>query len=90
MREIIRRFEELLWKEDVPKLDYALKLYQALEPADASDMWYWRDVDYSDQTRSFWCTKKHFERILIVLKGFGRSRLFLKAQLHEDKKLGLS
>ena len=83
MREIIRRFEELLWKEDVPELDYALELYQALEPADASDMWYWRDVDYSDQTCSFWCTKKHFERILIILKGFGRSRLLENGEYRE-------
>ena len=75
MREIIRRFEQLLWEEDAPTKDSALELYQALEPADACETWYWKDIDYFDQTRSFWCAKKHFDRILSILKGFGKSRL---------------
>lgn len=31
MKEIIRRFEQLLWEEDAPTKDSALKLYQALD-----------------------------------------------------------
>lgn len=75
MKEIIRRFEQLLWEEDAPTKDSALKLYQALEPADACETWYWKDIDYSDQTRSRWCARLHFVRILSILKGFGKSRL---------------
>ena len=75
MREIIHRFEQLLWEGNIPTKDSALELYQALEPVDACDMWYWKDIDYSDQTRSFWCPVKHYERMRIILKGFGKSRL---------------
>ena len=75
MREIIHRFEQLLWLEDAPTKDSALELYQALEPADTCDMWYWKDIDYSDQTWSFWRTGKHLDRILKILRGFGKSRL---------------
>ena len=75
MREIIGRFQELLWVENVPARDYALELYQALEPAGDPDTWYWKDIDYSDQTWSFWCARKHYDRILSILRGFGRSCL---------------
>ena len=75
MREIIRRFERLLWEENAPEENFVFELYQALEPADAPDTWYWRDIDYSDKTPSFWCAKQHYDRVLSILRGFGRSRL---------------
>ena len=75
MREIIRRFEQLLWEENIPTKEYSQELYQALEPAGACDMWYWKDIDYSDQTWSFWCARQHFDRIISILKGFGKSHL---------------
>ena len=70
MREIIRRFERLLWEENAPEENFVFELYQALEPADAPDTWYWRDIDYSDKTPSFWCAKQHYDRVLSILRGF--------------------
>ena len=75
MKEIIRRFEQLLWEEDASDNDSVIELYRALEPAGAGDMWYWKDIDYSDQTWSSWCTKKHLNRIKSILKAFGKARL---------------
>ncbi|MBE6639867.1 MAG: hypothetical protein E7616_10600 [Ruminococcaceae bacterium] len=79
MKEILRKFERLLWEECVSYEKNAEELYHGLEVNDADDTWYWKDIDYSDEQRSFWPAAEHFKRIRAILNGFG------KARLSEDK-----
>ncbi|MBQ2876135.1 MAG: hypothetical protein IJE25_03915 [Clostridia bacterium] len=87
MKEITRRFEQLLWEGDASDNDSAEELYRAILPAGSSDTWYWGDVDYTDKTMSFWCTKRHLDRIKSILRAFGKAR-FLENGEYTKRMVG--
>lgn len=87
MKEIIQRFEQMLWAENISTEAPAEKLYQALEATDNGDTWYWKDIDYSDPLRSFWPAAKHYERMQGILNSFGKSRL-LEDSEYAQKMIG--
>jgi hypothetical protein len=75
MKEILQRFEQLLWEENISAEASAEELYQSLQEADMRGTWHWKDIDYANQLKSFWPAVKHYERMQIILNGFGKSRL---------------
>lgn len=75
MKEIIRRFEYLLWEKDIPDKKYVENLYQKMVPAEIPGTWRWEDVNYEGRERSTWSAADHYKRIRLILKGFGRQRM---------------
>ena len=76
METILIRFARMLWNDKLATTDSAKKLYEALRPADAPDTFCWEDIDYTEETRSFWPAAQHYARIQAILKGFGEDRLY--------------
>lgn len=48
---------------------------ESLTEGDIPDTFYWKDIDYADQTRSAWGSEKHYGRILSELAKNGKERL---------------
>lgn len=76
METILRRFARMLWDDQPADAGSAGKLYASLRPADTPDTFCWADLDYTDETRSFWQPAQHYARMQIILKGFGEERLY--------------
>ena len=87
MKEILQRFEQLLWEENISAEASAEELYQALQEADMRGTWHWKDIDYTNQLKSFWPAAKHYERMQVILNGFGKSRLSEDAE-YAEKMIG--
>lgn len=76
MEPILIRFARMLWNDKPAAADSAQKLYETLRPADTPDTFCWEDIDYTEETRSFWPAAQHYARIQAILKGFGEDRLY--------------
>ena len=76
METILHRFARMLWADKPASTDSAERLYESLCPADTPDTFRWEDIDYTDQTRSFWQSAQHYARIQAILKAFGEERLY--------------
>ena len=83
MKEILQRFEQMLWEEGFPSDASAEELYQALEATDTREGWYWSDIDYKNPLKSFWPAAKHYERMQLILNYFGKSRLLCDGEYAE-------
>lgn len=76
LRNIRKRYCELLWSEAVPLPgEEAEKLFKTLIPGDAPDTLRWADLDYGAQNDAFWPAHSHLVRIKGILAFFGRERL---------------
>lgn len=75
METILHRFARMLWADQPADTSSAEKLYASLRPADTPDTFCWEDLDYTDETRSFWQPAQHYARMQTILKGFGEERL---------------
>ena len=83
MKEILQRFEQMLWEESLPSDTSAEELYQALVATDTREGWYWSDIDYKNPLKSFWPAAKHYERMQLILNCFGKSRLLCDGEYAE-------
>ena len=83
MKEILQRFEQMLWEESLPSDASAEELYQALVATDTREGWYWSDIDYKNPLKSFWPAAKHYERMQLILNCFGKSRLLCDGEYAE-------
>lgn len=71
---IRNRLDELLWQVYAEDISLAESSYAALIQ-DADGSYYWPDIDYADQTRSLWQPVNHYNRILSILRFYGKDRL---------------
>ncbi len=73
--KIRKKCASLLYKTKIPSRHDAEELYSTLSESDISGLYFWRDIDYTDNNPAQWCANKHHSRILTILRGYGEKKL---------------
>lgn len=75
IEKIRKRYADLLFKTNVPSRHDADMLYSTLAKGEKDGHYMWQDIDYTDNSPSFWKAIDHQTRLKKIILGYGEKKL---------------